>query len=72
MRGHMWLNKVASVLGLLDYMCETRCRAEIFKFSKDRLHTVMLIQARIQGGGGIWGMCPPPLQPNAQQKIYGD
>ena len=27
----------------LDYRCETRCRAEIFKLFKDRLHTVMLI-----------------------------
>ena len=27
----------------LDYRCETRCRAEVFKLSKDRLHTVMLI-----------------------------
>ena len=27
----------------LDYWCETRCRAEILKLSKDRLHTVMLI-----------------------------
>ena len=27
----------------LDYRCETRCRAEIFKLSKDRSHTMMLI-----------------------------
>ena len=27
----------------LDYRCETRCRAEVHKLSKDRLHTVMLI-----------------------------
>ena len=30
-------------MSLLDYRCETRCRAEILKLSKDRLHTVMLI-----------------------------
>ena len=30
-------------MGLLDYRCETRCRAEYLKLSKDRLHTVMLI-----------------------------
>ena len=27
----------------LDYRSETRCRAEILKLSKDRLHIVMLI-----------------------------
>ena len=30
-------------MSLLDYKCETRCRAEILKLSKDRLHAVMLI-----------------------------
>ena len=30
-------------MSLLDYRCETRCRAEVFKLSKDCLHTVMLI-----------------------------
>ena len=30
-------------MSLLDYRCETRCRAEVYKLSKDRLHTVMLI-----------------------------
>ena len=25
-------------------------------------------QARIQGGGGIWGMRPFPLEPNVQRK----
>ena len=30
-------------MSLLDYRCETRCRAEILKLSKDRLHAVMLI-----------------------------
>ena len=28
---------------------------------------LILMQARIQGGGGIWGTCPP-LEPNAQRK----
>ena len=23
---------------------------------------------RVSKGGGIWGMCPPPLEPNAQRK----
>ena len=30
------------------------------------LDSVLVVQARIQGGG-IWGMCPP-LEPNAQRK----
>ena len=34
----------------------------------------MDFQARIQvqGGGGIWGMCPPPLSLMPNEKIYGD
>ena len=32
-------------MSLLDYRCETRCKAEIFKLGlyKDRLHALMLI-----------------------------
>ena len=34
-------------MSLLDYRCESRCRAEIFKLSKDWLHTVMLIKINL-------------------------
>ena len=45
----------------LDQFLDTRLGASFYV-----IH-YRAAQARIQGGGGIWGTCPP-LEPNAQRK----
>ena len=42
MRGHMWLNKVASVLGPLNYQLELSIYGELYKRRNDAVYVILV------------------------------